>query len=105
MDALKTLADVAGKFGLADILESLVVRDGAELVELPEKSIKIDNRSRVVHELVPVVALWQGGVLSLHLRDDLFEIPRESQHIAVFGLAELHVSSNSLVELGEVLIT
>lgn len=97
MDSVQTVANVAGQFWLADIIESSLVVHSTSLMEFSEENVEVDNSSRVVQELTPVGTVAHNFVLALKLLDHLLEIPWESKHISVFLLAENKISSYSLI--------
>ena len=70
-------------------------------MELSEKHVKVVDRSSVDHEFVPVAAGGESWVFSLYLGDDLLEVPGEGEDVTMLLLAELEVSSHSLVEVDD----
>lgn len=56
VNSLNALTNVIGQTWLANLLETLIIRDGSSLMELSEKVIEINDGSGVIHEGIPVVS-------------------------------------------------
>ena len=87
-----TLLNVLRELAFTDLVEPLVVREGASLVELTEKLIYFKG-GVVEHKLVPESALLNGAYL-LVITDDLLEIPGEGENISMLLLIESHVDTD-----------
>ena len=91
VDPPHTLLNVLCELALAYLVDPLIVRKGACLMELAEKLVYLEC-AIVEHELVPEGALLDGAHL-LIVADDLLEIPGESENIGMLLLIESHVDT------------
>ena len=102
VDALETLVNCRCEPSLANLLNANLVVQGAELMELTEKRVELEERARVASPSAPERAASKRTVLSLEFIDDLVEVPGEGQDVGVLLLRELSINSESGIFRGNI---
>jgi hypothetical protein len=86
VDAFDALIYIPGQVAFADLLDNLIVRNGACLVEFSEERVEIDLRLIVPNPLVPEVGRWDSSISAFEFSDDLWEVPWETQDVCMLLL-------------------
>ena len=89
MNSADTFLNILSKLALAYLVNPLIVRKCASLMEFAEELINFKG-TVVEHKFVPESALLDGAYL-LVVTDDLLEIPGECENICMLLLIECHV--------------
>lgn len=100
MNSADTLFNVLGKLLLADLIEPVIVRESACLVEFTEELVDL-KCGIIKNKFIPVGSLLDGADL-FKITDDLLEIPRECENIGMLLLIECHIDTQLLVFLFQV---
>jgi len=89
MNSADTFLNILSKLALAHLIDPLIVRKCASLMEFAEELINF-KCAVVEHKFVPESSLLNGTHF-LVVTDDLLEIPGESEDICMLLLIECHI--------------
>lgn len=94
VNAIETLVDGVGKTTLARSLDSFLIVKRAALVENSEQIVELDDCAGVLHKQRPVAC----QTVLFKFINNLWEVPREGEHVGMLLLRELSVDPDASVD-------